>query len=277
MSVVRATARGIALASWTALVGVALLLATLLGRASRAAGARLSADAFRVWARGTARIIGLTIDVRGTPPRSPFFLAANHLSYVDAVVLAATLDATFVAKSDVATWPLVGRLCAAVGTIFLDRTRKRDLLRVLPLLDAMLVAGDGVVVFPEGTTSDGSAVLPFRSSLFAAAARRELPVVLATLTYATPGGTAHPSRAVCWWGDMEFLPHLRALLALPSCTARVDFAATPIPAGDRKQMARAAQRAVERSFVPVHQGESPCSPVPALPTPTSAFFAKAST
>jgi 1-acyl-sn-glycerol-3-phosphate acyltransferase len=276
MSTVRSTVRGVALALWTALTGLALLLATLLGRLSRPAGARLAAGAFRTWARGTARIVGLKIVRSGTPPRPPFFLVANHLGYLDVVVLAATLDATFVAKSDVAAWPLVGRLCAAVGTVFVDRSRKRDLLRVLPLLDARLCAGDGVVVFPEGTTGDGSAVLPFRSPLFAAAARRGLPVHLATLGYATPAGAPHPARAVCWWGDMEFVPHLRALLALPSCTARVHFAAAAVPAGARKPVARAAQRAIARRFVPVHQGESPCNPVPVPPMPTSASSARAS-
>lgn len=277
MSAARSIVRGVLLASWTGLTGLALLVAALLRHASRTAGERLAAHAFRIWARGTARIVGLTIDTRGTPPRRPFFLAANHLSYLDVVVLASTLDATFVAKSDVATWPLVGRLCAAVGTVFLDRTRKRDLLRVLPLLDARLGAGDGVVVFPEGTTSDGSVVLPFRSPLFAAADRRDLPVHLAMLSYATPDGAPHPTQAVCWWGDMAFLPHLRALLALPSCTARVEFVTTTIPAGDRKLMAHAAQQALARRFVPVHQGESPCIPVPVPPTPTSASFARAST
>lgn len=277
MSVLRGTLRGGALALWTALVGVALLFAALLRHVFRAAGARLVTRVFRTWARGTARIVGLTIVRDGRAPRPPFLLAANHLSYLDVVVLAATLDATFVAKSEVATWPLVGRLCAAAGTVFLDRTRKRDLLRVLPLLDERLCAGGGLVVFPEGTTSNGSSVLPFRSPLFAAATRRDLPVRLATLTYVTPAGAPHPAQAVCWWGDMSFLPHLRALLALPSCTARVDFALPAVAAGDRKQMARAAQRALACRFVPVHQGESPCSPVPVPPTPTSASFARAST
>jgi len=275
VSAVRSLVRGALLASWTVLTGLVLLVAALLRHVSQAAGTRLAAHAFRTWARGTARIVAVTIDARGIPPRPPFFLVANHLSYLDVVVLAATLDATFVAKSDVATWPLIGRLCAAVGTVFLDRSRKRDLLRVLPLLDARLCAGDGIVVFPEGTTSDGSAVLPFRSSLFAAAGRHGLPVHLATLSYATPAGAPHPARAVCWWGDMAFVPHLRALLALPSCTARVDFAAVAVPAGARKPMARAAQRAIARRFVPVHQGESPCSPVPVPPMPTSASSGRA--
>jgi 1-acyl-sn-glycerol-3-phosphate acyltransferase len=267
--------RGVALAVWTFLTAVALLVATVLRLVWGDAGAWLASRAFRVWGRGAARIVGLTIDRRGRSPEPPFFLVANHLSYLDVVVLAATLDATFVAKSEVARWPLIGLLCRATGTVFLDRTRKRDLPRVVSLLEGTLREGGGVVVFPEGTTSDGSAVLPFHSSLFAAPERSGVHVDVATLSYATPPGSPHPSRAVCWWGDMDFVPHLRALLRLPSCSARVEFVAVTVPTGDRKQMARAARRLVARRFAPVRQGENPCLPVPVLPMPTSASSAKA--
>jgi 1-acyl-sn-glycerol-3-phosphate acyltransferase len=275
MSAARWSLRALALLAWTALGGAALAATAPLGVASRAARARVRAAAFRAWARGTARIVGLAIERRGAAPRGPFFLVANHLSYLDVVVLATCVDATFVAKAEVARWPVVGRLCAALGTVFLDRTRKRDLLRVLPLIEARLAAGGGVVVFPEGTTSDGSRVLGFRSSLFAAAARRGLPVHVATLTYATPARAAHPAHAVCWWGDMEFLPHLRDLLRLPRCTARLEIVATTVDATDRKQLARLAHAAVAQRFVPVTRGEIACLPVPCPPAPTSASFARA--
>ena len=274
MTALRGIVRAVALALWIAATGLALLAGELLGVAAPARRARVQAAVFRTWARGAARIVGLRIARGGVPPRGPFFLVANHLSYLDVVVLAATLDATFVAKADVAAWPVVGRLCRAVDTVFLDRTRKRDLLRVLPLLEERLRAGRGVVVFPEGTTSDGSGVLAFRSPLFAAAVRAGLPVHVATLTYATPAGAPHPSHAVCWWGDMPFAGHLLALLRLPHCSARVELVATPIHAGERKLLARHARAAIVRRFVPVTRGETTCLPV-APPTPTSTSFARA--
>lgn len=273
-SMLRGVARAAALAAWTALVAVALCCSALLQPLARGTCARLRARIFRAWARGAARIVGLAIDVAGDAPRAPFFLVANHLGYLDVVVLAATVDATFVAKSDVARWPLIGPLCRAVGTVFVDRTRKRDLLRVLPILEERLAAGGAVVVFPEGTTSDGARVLPFRSSLFAAAVRRDLPAHVAVLTYLTPAAAPHPAQAVCWWGDMPFLPHLVRLLRLPRCTARLTFVRRPIVARDRKTLARAAHAEIVRRFVPVSRGESPCHPVPALPAPTSTRFAR---
>jgi 1-acyl-sn-glycerol-3-phosphate acyltransferase len=275
VSALRAARRALLLAAWTALAGLALACAAALRALSTGAAARATAAAFRLWARGTARIVGLRIERHGSAPRGPFFLVANHLSYLDVVVLAASLDASFVAKSDVAGWPVIGRLGRAVGTIFVDRTRKRDLLRVLPLLERRLRAGGGVVLFPEGTTSDGSRVLRFRSPLFAAAVRTGLPAHVGTLTYATPAGAPHPSHAICWWGDMELLPHLRALLRLPYCTARVELVATPIQAPDRKRLARSARAAITQRFVPVTRGERRCLTVPCPPRPTSACFAKA--
>ncbi|HZR84939.1 MAG TPA: 1-acyl-sn-glycerol-3-phosphate acyltransferase [Candidatus Binatia bacterium] len=265
MSAFRAAARASALVLWTGLLAAALACSAAAALVSKAAAARLGVAAFRLWARGAARVIGLRIERSGVPPRPPFFLVANHLTYLDVVVLASTLEATFVAKADVARWPGVGRLCRALGTVFVDRTRKRDLLRVLPQLEALLGRGTGVVVFPEGTTTAGDRVLDFRSSLFAAAERTGAPVRVAALTYATPGGSPSAARAVCWWGDMTFVPHLLALLRLPSCTARVEFAAAPVAGSRRKDLARAAHAAVVRRFVPIAEGETGPMPFDALP------------
>lgn len=276
----RGIVRALLLGAWfgAAAIGVCAIETMALLARERAAGLRTAL--FHRWSRGAARIVGLRIDVTGAPPAGPFFLVANHLSYLDVIVLGATLRATFVAKADVAAWPLIGWLCAAVGTVFLDRTRKRDLLRVLPLLERRLGDGGGVVVFPEGTTSDGSGVLPFRSPLFAAAVRGGLPVHLAMLTYETPAAAEHPARAACWWGDMEFLPHLGALLRLPRCTARLTLVRHPIADSDRKRLARTARDTISSRFVPVRHerpslgGEEACRPVPYPQPPTSTSFAR---
>jgi 1-acyl-sn-glycerol-3-phosphate acyltransferase len=278
---VRGIARALLLGAWFGVAAVAVCAIETLALVARDRAVGLRAALFHRWSRGAARIVGLRIDVGGAAPTGPFFLVANHLSYLDVIVLGATLRATFVAKADVAAWPLIGWLCSAVGTVFLDRTRRRDLLRVLPLLERRLTDGGGVVVFPEGTTSDGSGVLPFRSSLFAAAVRSGLPVHVATLTYETPAATEHPSRAACWWGDMDFLPHLGALLRLPRCTARLTLVRHPIADTDRKRLARAAHDAISSRFVPVRhehptasRGEEACRPVPYPQPPTSTSFAR---
>lgn len=268
----RGAVRALLLASWFGAAAFAVAVITLASPLTRDRGARLRAAAFRAWSRVATRIVGLRIEATGPAPRGSFFLVANHLSYLDVIVLGATVRATFVAKAEVAAWPLIGRLCRALGTVFLDRTRKRDLLRVLPILDQRLRAGHGVVIFPEGTTGDGSRVLPFRSPLFAAATRAGLPAHVATLTYETPAGAAHPSEAICWWGDMAFVPHLLAFLRLPRSTARLAFERHPITDRDRKRLAIAAHAGIARRFVPVRRGEEECLPVPSpLPRTSTSF------
>jgi 1-acyl-sn-glycerol-3-phosphate acyltransferase len=258
VSRLRGAARAAALVAWTALAASGLLLAhTMSGKVQARALRALS----RAWARGTARIIGLRITAVGAPPTPPFLLVANHLSYLDVIVMASQLDADFVAKADVAAWPLVGSLCRRVQTVFIDRTRKRDLLRVLSVLERRVRAGSSVVLFPEGTTSEGRDVLPFKSSLFEVAVRTGQPTHMASLTYVTPSGAPHPSLAVCWWGDMTFVRHVLDVLRLPRIDARLEFAPLPLLDRNRKRLARAAHGVVRRRFQPVSGGESPC-PLP---------------
>jgi 1-acyl-sn-glycerol-3-phosphate acyltransferase len=172
---------------------------------------------------------------------------ANHLSYLDVVVLGSLVEATFVAKADVAGWPGLGRLAARVGTIFLDRTRKRDLLRVIPLVEARLRANETVVFFPEGTSSGGGEVLRFRSSLFEAPRRAGRATAGAALSYSTRDGDPDPAEAVCWWGDMEFLPHLFGLMKLSGVRATVEWLPETYRASDRKRLAARIHAAIERT------------------------------
>ena len=131
---------------------------------------------FRVWARLCLRVIGGRLRVEGSPPRAPFLLVCNHLSYVDIPVLAACTDAWFVAKMEIRAWPLVGVLCRSVGTIFIDRKLTRDVLRVNELVEDVLRRGYGVVIFPEGTSTQGFEVGRFRTSLLDYPARNGMQV-----------------------------------------------------------------------------------------------------
>ena len=249
---VRGAVKLVLFAKVTALGAAAHLtvpLLRLLGLRHRAA--RVSARVFRHWARWSARVLGARIEVEGSPPSPPFVLASNHLGYVDIIVLASQLDCVFVSRADVATWPVVGDLVRMVGTIFIDRDAKRDIPRVLDLLDENLAHGRGIVIFPEGTTSDGSTVLQFRPALLEAAARSGIPVRCASLTYRTPPGSAPASVAVCWWGDMTFWAHVLRLFRLPGFVAKVSFAPDSIRETDRKKLAAAAREIVLRHFDPI--------------------------
>ena len=206
---------------------------------------------FHEWAKATSAILGLKVSVRGAPPAPPFLLVSNHLSYVDVLVFASLLKCGFVARGDVAGWPVIGSLCRGAGTIFVDRERRKDVARVNGLIDQALGDGRTVVLFAEGTSSRGDTVLPFKSSLLEQAARANLAVSYAALSYRTSDGEAPAHLSVCWWGDMTFVRHLIALLHLSEIRATVAFGAEPIQANNRKVLAERLWSAVKDQFIPV--------------------------
>ena len=203
------------------------------------------------WARGIAGIIGMRIRVTGTPPRGTFVLVANHLSYLDVILLQTQVQATFVAKAEVNTWPILGWLTRIAGTLFIDRKQHKDILRINALIEAVLQRGDGVVFFPEGTSSKGDKVYPFKASLLDLAARQHRAVTSAALHYRTPPGETPAHLAVCWWGDMTFADHLLNVLKLPYFEAGLVFGSPSIQEADRKALARKLTEQVQSCFSPV--------------------------
>lgn len=189
------------------------------------------------WAHAVTRLIGLRPSVCGPLPKPPFVLVTNHLGYVDIFLLARYLSGVFVAKADLARWPLAGGIIASMDTIFVERERKRDVVRVNACIAQALDDGEGVILFPEGTSSAGDQVLPLMPSLLSVPASRETPVWYAGIRYETPAGEAPPGEVVSWWGDDEFVPHLLRLLQVPHFVARLRFAEHPILGNDRKKLA----------------------------------------
>jgi 1-acyl-sn-glycerol-3-phosphate acyltransferase len=204
----------------------------------------------RTWANAMLTIGGGQLTIAGIPPQGPFLLVANHLSYLDIVVLSAATDAVFVAKREVGAWPLFGTIGHMIGTIFIDRRNKRDILRVNALIATELAAGRGVIVFGEGTSSAGATILPLKSPLLEPAVRAGLPVHYVTLHYQTPAGTPPAYLALCWWGAMDFLPHLQLCLGLDSFAVTVRFGATAVGDRCRKRLARTLRAAMLTQFTP---------------------------
>jgi 1-acyl-sn-glycerol-3-phosphate acyltransferase len=213
---------------------------------------------FRTWSKLTATLVGLRVEAIGVRPRAPFFLVSNHLSYMDIVAFACRLDCVFIAKSEVARWPVLGLLCRSMGTIFVDRNSRMDVLRVNRLIEKDLVSGRGVLLFPEGTSTPGSEVLPFHSALLEPAVRQGLPVSFATVNYRVAAGQPPAHESVCWWGEMTFLPHFYRFLQLESVAATLVFGSHSIRADDRKILARQLHQAVKNDFIPVAEAEELC-------------------
>jgi 1-acyl-sn-glycerol-3-phosphate acyltransferase len=184
----------------------------------------------RRWHAAMARILGLRATIVGEPPSGAFLLVANHLGYVDVLLLGSVLECVFVAKADVRGWPLLGGLAASTGTIFIDRASRRDTLRVGAAIERALARGRAVVVFPEGTSTDGSGVLPFKSSLLDVAARDRLPVHYAKLGYSIA--------EAAWGGDEPFGAHAWRLLQQPRIEATLRFGGEAVVSDDRKALAR---------------------------------------
>ena len=160
------------------------------------------------------RLMGLPVTVRGPRMTGPGAVVANHSSWLDIFVLNSRKNVYFVSKSEVAGWPGIGWLARATGTVFIRRD-PREARAQTELFEARLLDGHRLLFFPEGTSTDGLRVLPFKTTLFAAffsdALRHEMQVQAVTVIYHAPEGME--PRFYGWWGDMEFGTHLLKTLA----------------------------------------------------------------
>jgi 1-acyl-sn-glycerol-3-phosphate acyltransferase len=168
--------------------GLAIILARFPSLDARAREKRI-----QWWSAKLLRVMGLALQTSGTPRPGAKLLVANHVSWLDIAAIHAVIpEARFVSKSDVKHWPLVGRLVAGAGTLFIEREKKRDALRVVHQMAEALQAGDTVAVFPEGTTGDGRTLLPFHANLLQAAIACACPVQPVVLRFFDPSSAVSP-------------------------------------------------------------------------------------
>lgn len=192
-------------------------------------------------------IIGIKVAPTGALPRhAPRFVVANHVSWTDIIALASLHPFVFLAKSEVARWPALGLLARLQGTVFVARGARHDVARVNAALADVLRAGGDLVVFPEGTSSDGALVLPFRSAHFASletlAAQGEAPALAPVAIFYSDGARRID---VGWYGDMTFLPHLWGLMKRGDAACHILFGEEIVTTGkDRKTLAAETQERV---------------------------------
>ena len=220
--------------------------------------------------RAALRLMGIGREARGQVLRAKGAWVANHASWLDILALNAAAPVYFVAKAEVAGWPGIGWLARATGTVFVVRDR-REAAAQRDLLNARLAAGHVLCVFPEGTSTDGRRVLPFKPTLFeaflSAGLRDRLSVQPVTVAYHAPVD-ARPD-LYGWWGEQGFGAHLLDVLARHR-QGRVSVRFHPpvavAEAGTRKALARRAEEAVRGGLAA--EGISPSPPQPRSP-PTS--------
>jgi 1-acyl-sn-glycerol-3-phosphate acyltransferase len=184
----------------------------------------LTLESRALWMQSSCRLVldglGVHYRVEGAPPTSGL-VVANHLGYLDILILSAAMPCFFVSKMEIAGWPFFGAAARAGGTIFLDRSSLASANSVAEEIIQRLKGPVPVLLFPEGTTSDGSQVLPFRSRLIDPATTAGAPITAAAILYMIDGGIEE--RELCWIGDAAFLPHLWKTLGTPGFFAVVRF------------------------------------------------------
>ena len=206
---------------------------------------------FHNWAKSFVWVSRMRVEVVGNVPQPPFFLVCNHLSYTDVGALGSVVKGVFVAKGEMESWFLAGRIVRDMGTIFINRQNRRDIPRAGREIIKRLGEGEGVIVFPEGTSTKGEEILPFNSSFLEFAAQKDLPVSYAAISYQTPAGEMSAAEIVCWWDEKSFGEHLWHLFQLKEYTAIITFGEEPIHNANRKILARELHDKVKEKFIPV--------------------------
>lgn len=215
--------------------------------------------------RIVARILGIHVKLEGELPHDgPLLIASNHVSWLDIVVLSSVAPLSFIAKKEVNGWPFFGSLARLQRTVFVDRGRRHKTHHVRDEIGERLKAGDILVLFSEGTSGDGASVLPFKTSLFAAAETEGVhvrPVTIAYRGHRNLPMTRRQRPFYAWYGDMDLPPHLwEALTTGPiEVTVICHPPLTAHEAGGRKQLAKKAETQVRRSLTRALHGRDEMS------------------
>jgi 1-acyl-sn-glycerol-3-phosphate acyltransferase len=196
--------------------------------------------------------IDVALSVEGRRP-GPGLIVSNHVSYLDILAYSAAVPCVFISKADVADWPIFGRYARWAGSVFVRRHDKLDIARANASVSASLNSGVPVVLFPEGTTTDGGQVLRFHSTMLQPAIDAGMPITPCSIRYELEDGD--PGQEICWWGDMTLLPHVWNLLSKKSIRARIVFSEPIAARQDRKELSQILHAQVARLQEGLQQNE----------------------
>jgi 1-acyl-sn-glycerol-3-phosphate acyltransferase len=214
------------------------------------------------WSRRLLRMLRVDSRLHGHSPEGAggnVLIVANHISWLDIFVLMSVRPARFVAKSELRRWPLMGTLITRVGTLYVERARRHDTHKVNRRAAEALARGDVLAIFPEGTTTDGTSLLPFHGSLLQPIVDAEGHVLPVTIRYRTPGGLH--SDAAAYVGDMSILESFWRLTGEPALVVEMHVA-SPLPARQkhRRELSRAAENVIRAALASAATSPAPETP-----------------
>ena len=196
---------------YTTLIVLEIWLRTVVGQADL----RMAMRVRRRWARRLLYVLGIRLELSGSPPAFPALVVANHRSYLDPILLLCDLDALPVAKAELASWPILGKGAALAGILYLRREHSGSRAQTLRQIEAKIQEGFSVILFPEGTTSSLAGTLPFKKGAFQLAAKSGLPVVPVALCF--------DDERDYWLGTEGFFSHAARRFRLKSTTIRLCY------------------------------------------------------
>ena len=214
------------------------------------------------WAKTMCGILGIRINKGGQlAGKRDSFTVCNHISYIDIFVIGSIRPSVFLAKHAVRNWPIAGWMANLAGTVFINRESVKNAVEAMEVMEVRIDSGVNVVMFPEGTTSDGKKINPFKSSLFNLPASRNFTVSPLSIRYTGINGnyvTSDMLDTIAWYGEMQLVPHFWDLLGLRSIEAALHFNPVIEPEGHSVSLSTARKRLCTLSYESVVSGFARC-------------------
>lgn len=205
------------------------------------------------YAKFCLRFMGIEVKAQGLQQMPHGLIVCNHLSYIDVLILAALKPACFVTSVEIKETPVLGQICQLAGCLFVERRSRQNLSQEVAELSYALKTGIPVLIFPEGTSTNGEEVLRFRRPLFQAALDAQVPVVALSLNYLELDGAyvnKHNRDKICWYGEMSFLPHLWSFFQARKLVAQVNVCEV-FQEGSLEEYQMGSHRVISQDFKPL--------------------------